>query len=79
MLLMKRLRDDSAERLGFIDRKNIVIFDGPEDLFESIDYYLKNDKERDEITQAGYQITVERHTYIKRTLEMLDIIKNRFN
>jgi glycosyltransferase involved in cell wall biosynthesis len=79
MLLMKRLRDDCAERLGFIDRKNIVIFDGPEDLFEKIDYYLKNHKEREEIAEAGYRLTVEKHTYLHRAKEMIDIISDRFD
>lgn len=49
MLLMKRLRDDSAERAGFIDRKHLVIFDGPDDLFKLVDYYLKNRREREDI------------------------------
>jgi len=79
MLLMKRLRDDSAERLGFVDRKNIVIFDGPKDLFEKIDYYLKNNKERDRIAEAGYKLTVEKHTYLHRAKEMIDIISDRFD
>ena len=78
MLLMKRLRDDSAERLGFIDRKHLVMFDGPKDLFELIEYYLKNHKERERIAESGYALTVERHTYVQRTQEMLDIIKDRF-
>jgi len=79
MLLMKRLRDDSAERLGFIDRKNIVIFDGPKDLFKLIDYYLTNHKERQEIAERGHRLTVEKHTYFHRTKEMIDIISDRFN
>ncbi|MBU4312382.1 MAG: glycosyltransferase, partial [Candidatus Omnitrophica bacterium] len=78
MLLMKRLRDDSAERQGFIDRKNIVIFDGPKDLFRTIDHYLTNHKEREEIAERGCALTVEKHTYVQRTRQMLDIIKDRF-
>ena len=79
MLLMKRLRDDSAERLGFVDRKHLVIFDGPKDLFELIDYYLKNDKEREKIAENGFQLTVQKHTYVHRLKEMVDIAKDRFN
>ncbi|MBU3911584.1 MAG: glycosyltransferase [Candidatus Omnitrophica bacterium] len=78
MLLMKRLRDDSAEQLGFMDRKHLVIFDGPEDLFRLIDYYLKNREEREEIAENGYRFTIEKHTYEHRAKEMVEIIKDRF-
>jgi len=77
MLLMKRLRDDSAERLGFIDRRHLVIFDGPRDLFDLIDYYLKNREERESIAENGYRLTIERHTYTHRLSEMIRIIKNK--
>ena len=79
MLLMKRLRDDSAERTGFIDKKHLVIFDGPEDLFRLIDYYLKNEKERKQIAENGYNIITEKHTYKHRLAEMVDIVKSRFD
>jgi len=79
MLLMKRLRDDSAERAGFIDKKHLVMFDRPKDLFKLIDYYLKNREEREAIAENGYRLIVERHTYVNRLSEMVDIIKDRFN
>lgn len=79
MLLMKRLRDNSAENTGFIDRKHLVMFDGPRDLFRLIDYYLKNDKEREEIAENGCQLTIAKHTYVHRLKEMVSIIRDRFN
>lgn len=79
MLLMKRLRDDSAEKMGFVDRKHLVIFDGPEDLFGLIDYYLKNTREREEIAENGYRFVIENHTYTKRLGEIVDIVKDRFS
>ena len=79
MLLMKRLRDDSAERLGFIDKKHLVIFDGPKDLFELLDYYLKNKDERERIAENGYRLAIEKHTYLHRAREIVDIVKDRFH
>lgn len=78
MLLMKRLRDDSAQRLGFVDRKHLVIFDGPEDLFELIEYYLKNKEEREAIAENGFRFTIQQHTYSQRLKEMVEIVQNRF-
>ena len=80
MLLVKRLHeDDSAEKLGFIDKKHLVMFDGPDDLFELIDYYLRNKEEREKIAENGFRLTIEKHTYLHRVREMVDIIKNKFN
>lgn len=78
MLLMKKLRDDSAEKLGFIDRQHLVIFDGPKDLFKLIDYYLKNKREREEIAENGYRLTIAKHTYTYRLRDMIDIVKDKF-
>jgi len=55
------------------------MFDGPRDLFRLIDYYLKNDKEREEIAENGYQLTIAKHTYVHRLKEMVSIIRDRFN
>ena len=79
MLLMKRLRDDSAEKMGFMDREHLVIFDGPEDLFSLIDYYLKNEEERKQIAENGYRLITEQHTYKHRLAEMMNIVKSRFD
>jgi len=78
MLLMKRLRDDSAEKLGFKDRKHLVIFDRPKDMFELIEYYLKHKEERESIAENGHRLVIEKHTYLHRAKEIVDIVKNRF-
>nr|MBU1328414.1 glycosyltransferase [Candidatus Omnitrophota bacterium] len=78
MLLMKRLRDDSAEKLGFEDRKHLVIFDRPKDMFELIEYYLKHREEREAIAENGHRLVIEKHTYMHRATEIVDIIKDRF-
>jgi hypothetical protein len=79
MLLMKRLRDDSAERLGFRDKEHLIIFDGPKDLFELIGYYLKNREERERIAENGYRLAIEKHTYLHRAKQIIDIVKDRFH
>jgi len=78
MLLMKRLRDDSAEKLGFVDKKHLVIFDRPNDMFELIEYYLKHREERESIAENGYRLVIEKHTYMRRAGEIVDIVKDRF-
>jgi Glycosyl transferases group 1 len=78
MLLMKRLRDDSAEKLGFIDKKHLVIFDSPKDMFKLIEYYLKNKEEREKVAENGYLFVTEKHTYLHRAKEIADIVKDRF-
>ena len=55
--------------------KEIVVYEGINDLIDKIKYYLEHHKERKEITQAGYQRTIKEHTYEKRFQEIFKIIK----
>lgn len=56
------------------DGKEIVIYKDFEDLIEKIRYYLKNDRERKKIAEAGYQKTLKEHTYEKRFNEIFKTI-----
>lgn len=42
----------------------------------SIDYYLKHDKPREEIAENGYRRIVQCHTYIHRMKEMIKILQS---
>ena len=46
--------------------KEIVCFEGVDDLKEKACYYLSNEDERAAIAQAGYQRTLREHTYAHR-------------
>jgi spore maturation protein CgeB len=46
--------------------KEIVCFDGIDELAEKIKYYLANDQERRVIAECGYQRTLREHTYTQR-------------
>jgi len=58
----------SAEDLDnyYESGKEIVCFEGVDDLKEKACYYLSNEKERAAIAQAGYQRTLNGHTYAHR-------------
>ena len=51
--------------------KEVVCFDSLEDLKEKINYYLKNEEEREKIALAGYLRTINEHTYERRFSEIL--------
>ncbi len=46
--------------------KEVVCFDGIEDLVEKIKYYLANDRERQTVAGRGYERTLRDHTYAQR-------------
>lgn len=46
--------------------KEIVCFEGVEDLIEKIKYYLIREQEREAIAKAGYERTLREHTYEQR-------------
>ena len=50
--------------------KEVVCFEDKKDLLEKVRYYLNNDEEREKVAQAGYERTINNHTYEKRFLEI---------
>jgi len=56
--------------------KEIDVFKGPEEMLAKVDFYLKNDKIRQEIKTAGHQRVLKEHTYESRLSQMLKIITN---
>ena len=55
----------------FEEGKDLVCFDGIEDLCEKVGYYLKHEEERCAIAESGYQKVKETHLYIERIRTML--------
>ena len=55
----------------------IVIADSPQDFREKIDYYLKNDSERNAIASKGKGFVLKNHSNQVRALEILKEFKNR--
>jgi spore maturation protein CgeB len=50
----------------FIPDREIVCFEGPEELIEKARYYLQHEEERESIRQAGHQRALAEHTWEKR-------------
>jgi spore maturation protein CgeB len=46
--------------------KEIACYSGPEELVEKVQYYLKQDTEREKIRQAGHERSLRDHTWHKR-------------
>jgi spore maturation protein CgeB len=79
MLLQHRLRDDSAEKLGYIEGRHFVAFKSPKKLFQLVDHYLSHGKERDAIAEAGFEHTRAHHTYQHSMCELLQIVKEKLH
>ena len=77
-LLADRPKD--LDRLGFVDGKHLVIYDGLDDFKDKVIYYLKpeNEKEREEIAKNGMDYVRANHSCEIRVKEMTDIIKKEF-
>lgn len=50
--------------------KELVIYGNTTDLANKIEYYLKNEKEREKIANSGYDRVIKEHTYEKRFIEI---------
>ena len=54
--------------------KEIIVYDGVSDLIDKVRYYLSREDERLEIAAAGYERTIQNHTYEARFKELFDKI-----
>jgi spore maturation protein CgeB len=54
--------------------KEVRIYMDVDDLIEKIRYYLRQDEEREAITEAGYQKALSKHTYAQRFTEIVNHI-----
>ena len=61
----------------FEEGKEIVMFRSPEELLEKTEYYLKHDKEREEIAKAGHEKVLNCYTYDRKLKELLDWVERK--
>ena len=59
----------------FEPSKEVVTYHNPEECAELIQYYLKNNNEREAVAMAGQERTLKEHTYYRRMVELVDIIQ----
>jgi len=55
--------------------KDLVVFEGAEDLQDKIRYYLAHDSERKRIAMSGYS-AVREHTYTNRAEQIIEFVEN---
>ena len=55
--------------------KHLDVFYGVNDVCEKISYYLNNPQQREKIRQSGFEYAQERHTYIDRVKNIINIIE----
>ena len=60
----------------FVPGEEIITYEDANDAAEKINYYLKNEDEREKIAKSGYERVMKEHTYEKRFLEIFEYAKN---
>ena len=58
-------------------KDNVIYFQDIPDCLEKIDYYLKNDEEREIIAKKGYEFALNNLTTIQRLKELIILFENR--
>lgn len=58
----------------FKDGTHLVTYHSEQDLADKIDYYLRHDREREEIASAGRREVLAKHTYDHRAARVLDVM-----
>jgi hypothetical protein len=62
----------------FIDGMHLVTYANEFDLIEKINFFLQNEKERNLISNQGYNHVKKHHTYEKRMEYLIEILKENF-
>ncbi|MDQ1600742.1 MAG: spore maturation protein CgeB [Actinomycetota bacterium] len=52
--------------------REVVVFDGPDELVDKVTYYLAHDDERSRVAEAGLRRTLAEHTYEQRLTRIFD-------
>ncbi|UZP04143.1 glycosyltransferase [Clostridium botulinum] len=60
----------------FNDGRDLIIYRDLQELSEIIEYYLHNERERQDIIINGYERVKHEHTYEVRLKQLMDIVKN---
>lgn len=60
--------------LHFTEGRDYVRYDNLDDMMDKINYYLKQEKERQEMAENGRKLVHAEHTYLQRLEEMLSIL-----
>ncbi len=63
----------------FVNKKHLTWFKTINEALELIDYYLKNEKEREKIAYGGYLLAKQKHNYPERLKNIIMIIKGKTN
>ena len=58
----------------YIENQDYVAYSCKEEMLDKLDYYLRNDTERQRIAMSGLKKTMDEHTYIKRVGSMVNIV-----
>lgn len=70
---------DEFLNYGFVDGKNIAIFEDEQEVLQKIRYYLENDNKRDVIARKAYEHVLKHHTWKQRFHSIFECLENRTN
>ena len=77
LLVTNPMAAESLAALGLQDRRHLVIYRRPAELYATIDEWLSREEERRIIAQAGAEVARQRHTYAHRLAHLLTRVSAR--
>lgn len=73
--LLHQYFEGMEELLGLRDGEHLVVWTSLDDLRDKIDFYLKNDRERNRIASNGQKFVIENHSFDHRVKELFSALK----
>lgn len=69
------ITDLIPELYEVVSKGSVIDYNNEKELVDKISYYLKNDKEREEIAKKGFNEAVSKHTYCHRMKDLIEVVK----
>ena len=79
LLVTNALADDDLSRLGLEDRRHLVLYRNPKQLFEVMEEFLLREEQRRMVAAAGTLLVKQRHTYVHRLRALLASMEERLH
>jgi hypothetical protein len=76
LLLQKKLKTTLIDDLGFVEEEHFIYWNNFNELFMLVEYYLRDEKSRLEITKKAYR-DVQEYSMSNQCRKMIDIINKK--
>ncbi len=74
LLVTERISSEALSDLGYVEDQDYITYSNSKDLYGKVQYYLQNEKERENIVNSAYLKTIHSHSIQNRVVEIFKTV-----